>query len=590
MTSHQALRQLCREHGVLLHLPAANQLYVRITEVEALHTLGRHLRDRGFYLVTLASTDERQLVGNCFKLTYLFSHPTDDLFLFLEHALPAGTGDDGSAALQPDLPAGSVTFPSLVKSFASTEPFEREMADLMGLYPDPQDQPGRVCPGAWLHVCYPPGLYPLRRDRTQETIHEAIAHYRDASPEPAPRRPPDGEWLLPVGPVHAGVIEPGRFLFRLAGEVVEEVTIRRGYTHKGIERLFQTDYVLADGWRLAEHVSGDSAFAHSLAYCLAAEALAGVRPSPQANLLRCLFLELERLANHVGDCGALAHDVAHDVAATELAALRERLLALNDALAGHRLLRGLNRPGGIVLPHPPDTTAARATVSEVAARFADLALALAQSPAVRDRLQWIGILTRQQALDLGATGLVGRASGLRHDFRLQHPTGPYRDKIVREIVARGLPPDDNSIEALEATAGDSLARFLIRVREVQSSATVVDHVLARLSLEPGETQMVTPAHFRPERNFEFGLGCVEGWRGNVVYWLVQDKFGQIFRCKVCDPSPLNWPALKAAVEPHELGAEYVARHKPPRGHADSILPDFPVINKSFNLSYSGHDL
>jgi Ni,Fe-hydrogenase III large subunit len=430
----------------------------------------------------------------------------------------------------------------------------------------------------------------LRRDQSTVAIREAIERHYGRRKEREVPAPPDGEWLLPVGPVHAGVVEPGRFLFRLAGEVVEALTIRLGYTHKGIERLFQTAFRLEDGWRLAEHVSGDSAFAHSLAYCRAAEALAEARPLREAELLRGLFLELERMANHVGDCGALAHDVAHDVAASELSALRERLLQLNQEVAGHRLLRGLNRPGGIILPQALDVRRIQAMVRDVATLFARLAGELAQLPAFRDRLQWIGVLTRQQALDLGVTGLVARASGVRRDFRVQHPVGIYEEQAIQELVAGGLPPDEASIEAREATAGDSLARFLIRWHEVASSAQIIETVLAQPELGSSARRFVEPVAFRPERNFEFGLGCVEGWRGDIVYWLMQDKFGRIYRCKVRDPSVLNWAGLKAAVEPHRLDDDYVQRHKPPRPEADSIVPDFPVINKSFNLSYAGHDL
>jgi Ni,Fe-hydrogenase III large subunit len=158
------------------------------------------------------------------------------------------------------------------------------------------------------------------------------------------------------------------------------------------------------------------------------------------------------------------------------------------------------------------------------------------------------------------------------------------------LVKKGLPPDDDSIEAREATAGDALARFLIRAREVGSSADIIQYVLAQHELNTTETCFVTTAEFRPEHNFEFGLGYVEGWRGDIVYWLMQDKFGGIYRCTVRDPSILNWPALKAAAEPHLLDDEYRQCHKPPDRDADSIVPDFPVINKSFNLSYSGNDL
>ncbi|MCP4516298.1 MAG: hypothetical protein GY824_13845 [Delftia sp.] len=376
-------------------------------------------------------------------------------------------------------------------------------------------------------------------------------------------------------------------MFRLAGEIVEELDIRLGYTHKGLERLFQTKHTLADGWQLAEHVSGDSAFAHSLAYCRAAEALAGVQPPAPAQLLRGLFLELERIANHVGDCCALAHDVAYDVAASELSALRERLLRLNEQISAHRLLRGLNRPGGLILPAPLQTATVQRTIQTTAAQFAALARGLAHFPAFRDRLQWTGILTRQQALQLGATGLIARASGLQRDFRLQHPVGIYKNPALRQLLQAALPPDD-SIPARQSSAGDALARFLIRVREVDSSAKIIAYILGQLNTQ--QTHFVTPIEFQRAPNYEFGLGYAAGWRGDVIYWLMKDKFGRIFRCQARDPSMLNWPALQAAVEPHPLDDDYVRRYRPPQKFAESIVPDFPIINKSFNLSYSGNDL
>lgn len=572
MSERQALMAQGERAGTLLRPPTPNQLYTRVTEGDALRQLGRWLVGQGYYLVTMAATDERELVDHCFKLTYLFSHPRDDLFLFVEH------------------PVEHDHYVSLHDLYPAADPFERELADLMGLYPRSEDAPQRLAGGAWLHGCYPPGLFPLRRERTTLEIVERIERHYGQWREADVGLPPDGQWFLPVGPIHAGVIEPGRFLFRLAGEVVEELDVRLGYVHKGIERLFQTGYVLLEGQRLAEHVSGDSAFAHSLAYCRAAEALASTAPPLEARLLRVLFLELERLANHVGDCGALAHDVAYDLAASELAGLRERLLRLARRLAGHRLLRGVNRPGGVVLPRPLDVDTARRTVAEVAAHFGDLAYGLVHLAAFRNRLQGVGVLTRQQALALGVTGLAARASGLARDFRLQHPAGAYREEAIRELVEQGHAAGDDSIEAREATAGDSLARFWVRVREVDSAARMIQHVLARPELATGETRFVETPAFRAGRNFEFGLGYAEGWRGDVVYWLMQDKFGRIYRCKVRDPSVLNWRGLKAAVEPHLLDGEYLERYRPPRPDVHSIVPDFPVINKSFNLSYSGSDL
>ncbi|OQY28765.1 MAG: hypothetical protein B6243_11790 [Anaerolineaceae bacterium 4572_5.2] len=209
-------------------------------------------------------------------------------------------------------------------------------------------------------------------------MKQAIQQYRPLSAD-APRlkepQPAAGEWLLSVGPVHAAVIEPGRFLFRLGGEMIEEVGIQLGYTHKGIERLFQVDRALENGWQLAEHVSGDSSFAHSMAYCQAVENLARIQIPPQAILLRGLFLEFERLANHIGDCGALARDVAMDMAASEMAAL----------------------PGGVQLPGTLDIEKIAKTIAEIDTAFTFLGRQVQQKPGFRDRAINTGILTRQRA-------------------------------------------------------------------------------------------------------------------------------------------------------------------------------------------------
>ncbi len=570
MSMGEALYLECERAGTLLRPPATNQLLVRVPTGKDVVRLAKRLADQGYYLVTMVGTDERELVDHCYKLTYLFSHPTEDLFLFVEN------------------PVRGDRYRSIFGQYRAVDPFERALVAMLGLQPQLK-RSRRLIEDTWLHDCYPPKLYPLRRDRAPVETVARIEQHVGTQHSAGIELPPDGEWLLPVGPVHAGVIEPGRFLFRLAGEVVEELGVSLGYTHKGIEGLFQMRYTLLDGWRLAEHVSGDSAFAHSLAYCRAAEALASLEPPVEAKLLRILFLELERMTNHIGDCAALARDVAQDIAASALAALREELMRLAGRLTGHRMLRGVNRPGGVLLPGSLDLAIAQSVIRQVAGQFAGLAENLARSPAFRNRLQWVGILSRQQAFELGATGLVARASGLQRDFRLQHPDGPYGDEVIRELVVQGL-PGHGSIAAREASAGDSFARFLVRAREVRSASRIIQYILSQPELATAETHFIERPSFHPARNFEFGLGHAEGWRGAVVYWVMQDKFGRIYRCQVRDPSVLNWPSLKAAVEPHALDNEYLALYKPPRPEVDSIVPDFPVINKSFNLSYSGSDL
>ena len=573
------LRQLCHSYGVELHRSLSNQLHFLVRSDAQLVDLAAGLAARSYFLVAALANDERELEDRCFKLYYLFSHPTEDLYLILEN----------------DLPFSVETYSSLAVSFAAARPFEREIIDLYGLYP--LQDPDRTSSGAFLHAGYLPGFYPLRRDLDERALKSAVEDLIRLEDQQyglqwgasyGNTQPAEGESYLPVGPIHAGVIEPGHFRFRLASEVIEELDIDLGYTHKGIERLFQSDFDLAGGWKLAENISGDTAFAHSLAYCLAAEALAGITVPDQAALLRGVFLELERLTNHIGDSAALAGDLALDVAASEMGVLRETMQKLSQSLAGNRFLRGLNRPGGLELPCPFDGDRVRQTVSNVARSYLALARALLERQDFRERTIRIGVLTRQKAQALGVTGLAARASGLCRDSRMLHPIFPYtqpeaqtilRDNCIEEAgVDSNSPKSDDLPEIFrQKNWGDVFSRFLVRVREVDASARLVHSFLEHWD---GSGSLLAKVDFSTAPSFEFGIGCAEGWRGDVVYWLFKDKFERIYRCKPRDPSTLNWPGLKAAVEPQRIDGQWL----------ETALVDFPIINKSFNLSYSGNDL
>ena len=567
------LQRWLAEAGSMLQPPAPNQLYARVDDPASLLALAAHLRAAQCFLVTVVANDERELEDGWFKIYYLFSCADVDLFMLVEHRLAHA----------------SERYPSLYAVFPAVDPFEREMVDLFGLRPE-GERSAQVPSGGWLHAAYPPALHPLRRDRTTAYLKQQVQAYNvkpaRSRPVPANAPLPAGFMRLVAGPIHAGIIEPGRFVFRTAGEVIDDLELELGYTHRGIERLFQARMTLANGWQLAEQVSGDTSFGHSLGYCLAAEALAGVEVSQPAQVLRGLCLELERLHNHVGDTAQLAHDVAQELLASELAVVREQLLRLNAALCGHRYLRGVNRPGGVVLPAPFDAVSTGVVVQRCVRRYADLADALAANGAFRERTKAVGWLSRPEALALGVTGLPARAAGLARDFRYLHPNGIYRAGWIQaglQAATAGVAPDDR----VEARQGDVFARFWQRKLEVDASAqlvgTLLDHWLADEPLrgaDGGPVDLLRPVRFDPARNFTFALGYCEGWRGDIVYWLMQDKLGRIFRCKVRDPSLLNWPALRQSLLP---------RLKDGRRH-ETILADFPVVNKSFNLSYAGHDL
>ena len=568
------------------------------------------LNKNAAYLVTMVAADERQLEDGCFKLYYVFSHDVYDQFLILEYPFQKF---DSSKYLHTELPLSRYLndgriYSSIRKLFAAAASFEREifvLFDLVAVVVDDVETISSADPffdfepsNFLLHNPYPAHLAPLVASKKVEDIKIKIEKYTP----PFLHTSSEGkveEVLFSVGPIHAGIIEAGRFSFHIAGEIVDDVDIQLGFKHKGIEKLFQTKFSLLDGWQLAEKVSGDSSFSHSLAYCHAVEALGRIKVPAKAIWLRGLFLELERLHNHIGDCAALAHDVSFDIVASEIAVIREHLVRLNAELTGHRLLRGVNRPGGIALPdrtivfneeyfHKSVQKASRnkyADLNGLFEQFHELGALLLRTPAFRDRALNTGTLDKDQANALGATGLVARASGIQQrDFRINHPFGIYLiEPKLRELVdLRSNVQYNQELKKLRMS-GDVFSRIEMRLHEVDTSMQVIQQILKTLQISSDDDLMAPYVEetIRRAENFEFALGYVEGWRGDIVYWIMKDRFNKIFRCKVRDPSFLNWPALRRAVKPDDPER---------RDETGNILPDFPVINKSFNLSYSGNDL
>jgi Ni,Fe-hydrogenase III large subunit len=356
-----------------------------------------------------------------------------------------------------------------------------------------------------------------------------------------------GVYEIPVGPVHAGMIEPGHFRFSVVGETILNLKARLWFVHRGIEKLFE-GRTPGDGIELAERVSGDTSVGHALAFCRAVEDAYGVPIHLATQQIRAILLELERLYNHVNDIGALCNDVGHSILNNQAQRVRERLLRINDQVTGHRLLRGAIRIGGadvIALPDPDALAAVAADTAEI------VALALAHS-VVRDRFTGTAVLTRQQALDLGTLGYVARASGVPVDARHDHPV---------QGVSYPYPPNARS-------DGDVLSRFLIRAEEVTASVQTITSLMQDFDQSsPPDAPPPQPALVHASS----GVGIVEGWRGAIVHRVELNAAGLLTRVRVVDPSFFNWPALPVAL-------------------ADTIVPDFPLANKSFNLSYAGNDL
>ncbi len=431
-------------------------------------------------------------------------------------------------------------FISLTNALPALNWQEREIQDLFGLKLEGHPNPRRCA----LHDDWPE-VYPLRKDFDLHTVLPPFAGERHKF------RVVEGEGVfqVPVGPVHAGIIEPGHFLFSVAGEPVLYLQIRLFYTHKGTEKLFES-IPLAHGVALAESISGDSAFAHATAFCHAVERAAGVEAPPRARALRSVCLELERIYNHISDIGAIATDVAFVVANTHAMRLKEHVLRLNEQLTGSRLLRGMAALGGVRSDWSAvQLEAIRQLVAWLRPEFESLVALIRESSSTRDRLETTGILKPETARDLGIVGLAGRASGFDHDLRRDFPHAAYAGVQFTVPVFQ---------------EGDVLRRMQVRIDEVRQSFSIIEQLAT--ALPQGEIRVGMPV---PPAD-AVALGYVEGWRGEIFHWIRMAPDGRLARCRVKDPSLQNWPALSEAI-------------------LDNIIPDFPVVNKSFNLSYSGTD-
>jgi len=470
---------------------------------------------QGYRLALVAGHDD----GHQFRAVYLFLQGRPDrrveLHLPIDHDTP--------------------TVPTLATLSFPAGRFEREMHDLYGITPIDHPQPRRLV----RHHHWPRGWYPMRRD-----AGPAPAFGDTDGPYPFLAVDGPGVYEIPVGPVHAGLIEPGHFRFSVVGETIIKLKARLWFVHKGIEALFHGRSP-ADGLPLAERVSGDTTVGHALAFSLAVEDATGRPAPPEAAPMRAVVLELERLYNHVTDLGALCNDVGHSILNAHAQRVREHLLRLNADVTGHRLLRGAVHPGGATLHRLPDLDRLAALTAD-AAEIADLAL---QHSVVHDRFSGTAVLTTQQARDIGVLGYVARASGLHADARIQHPICALPDI---------LGPTSH-------TGGDVLARFQIRAAEIATSTALIAHLAG--DLPTGHVNEGQP----PATRRSSGVGIVEGWRGTIVHRIETGPDGTLTRVKIVDPSFFNWPALPVAL-------------------ANTIVPDFPLVNKSFNLSYAGNDL
>ncbi len=432
---------------------------------------------------------------------------------------------------------------SLTRHFPAADRAERHAQDLLGL-----QLSGHPSPHRWTrHQAWGETSFPLRSGFP-------VGGHQPGRTPPDPEYPfvrieGGGVYEIPVGPVHAGIIEPGHFRFQAVGEEVLRLEERLGYVHKGIEKIAvgrDPEGLI----RLAGRVSGDSTVAHAWAACQALERAVGSQAPPRAQQLRALLAERERVANHLGDIGAICNDVAFAFALAQLTRLREQWLRRNRECFGHRLLMDTLAPGGVRVDLTEDRAARlREDHQRLRREIRSLFDILLDQPSLTDRLVDTGRLAPERARQMGVLGYVGRASGQAFDVRRDNPYPPYDGLEVLVPVAE---------------EGDVAARVRVRMDEVFIALDLMDTLLGALSA--GETRTPWPGGQGGE-----GMGSVEGWRGEILTYVRLDARGQVARFFPRDPSWLTWPALEILIQ-------------------GNIVPDFPVCNKSVNASYSGHDL
>jgi len=493
-----------------------------VEAAELPETCAALVRDQHARLVVMTGTDERERGGG-FGLYYVFALPSGELATIEAHVDPHRS-----------------EFPSVTRVVPAAHWYEREVKDMFGIEPSGHPDPRRLV----LHDDWPHGLHPLRKD---------FDGRRPVARHPHPHEPltgvrGDGVMEVPVGPIHAGIIEPGHFRFGGVGELVFQLEARLFYTHRGIEKAAEgasVERVLF----LAERLCGACSLSHAVAYSQAIEELAECRPSLRARLIRSVLLELERLYNHVGDVANLCAGAALQLGVYQGGILKERLQELNSAVAGHRYLFGVACPGGV----RRDLDAAaqeriRREAGAIEGEFRDYVDALLGTESFMERLVGTGVLEHDLADELGAVGVAARASGVARDVRASRPYAALRPGMVSAVVR---------------TEGDVRARMLVRVDEAFASFGLIRELLRELAERGPEVLVTPPGPLAPDRK---AIGMVESPRGENVHWVMTGARGEIARYRVRSAS-YNWALVPFAV-------------------AGNLLPDFPLINKSFELCYA----
>ncbi len=480
---------------------------------------------RGFRLQTMVGTDERRLSG-AYVVRYLF---VDDV----AHE---------TVECRATIPADKPSYSSATPHVPAADWYEREVFDLLGLRPvgHPRLEP-LVLHGERLGE-----YYPLRKD------FDIAAELPPVVRRVAPAALPDGYFEVPVGPIHAGVIEPGHFRFTMRGEVVEALRADLFYTHRGLEKRAE-GMPLADGLRIAEQACGVCSVSHALSYAQAVEALVNIAPPPAAGWIRVVLAELERLYNHVGDVGNICAGIGFSVGAMHGARLKEELQQLNDNVVGHRFLRGAVAVGGVAQGlGAAKRDQVRSALERLTPDFSALADVILSHGIVCDRLRDTGRLTPQAAARLGVVGPALRASGVSRDVRRDAPYAAYG---ALSIAVPTYPQ------------GDVMARLEQRIAEFFGSVALIQEALWRLDSAPKPQPADLCAPLPSAAPFAYGVGVSESPRGENVHFVMANEHGAVERLRIRSASYANWPAVTSAA-------------------VDNLIADFPLINKSFELCYA----
>jgi Ni,Fe-hydrogenase III large subunit/Ni,Fe-hydrogenase III component G len=532
-TLEQALSARLAGQGAFVPGPRPQDLTLRLQRVEDVPAVVAELCAAGLGLATLVATDESATAERDLKVRYIFepiagnARPLPDTFVTLVASLDQD---------RPELPSISAQVPA-------ANWHEREAQDLFGIvflgHPDPRP--------LVVHDGWPKGLFPLRKAFDAQT-RPAVE-----SAEEFPHLLVEGEGVLevPVGPIHAGIIEPGHFRFSTVGESILNLEARLFYTHRGLEKRIE-GLPIADAFYVAERMCGVCSVSHGLGFCEAAEQIAGIAVPERARELRTLALELERLYNHVGDIGNIAAGASYHYGTSAGARMKEALQQVGEQLTGSRFLRGLIVPGGVRLDLTAELSKSLfAVVGATEEALASLMERIENNPSVTDRLDTTGVLQAQDAIALGVTGVGARASGIDRDARRDHPYAGYAGGLEFAVATE--------------SDGDVHARLNVRAAEARESMRLIRTLLEGVPSGPIRTAMseTLPA-------WGIGLAAIESPRGAAIHWLRVDGAGRIDRYHLRSPSYANWPAVALAAQ-------------------TSIIPDFPLVNKSFELCYSCTD-